>query len=102
MAFSIEWCSFESVTIVRLVIRGLRFLRVSGGIPRGFQLSWAPDPFGSKAVKESQRRVGEVTSPKCFLLFLQCDPYVKISIGKKSVSDQDNYIPCTLEPVFGK
>uniref|UniRef100_A0A673T7Q7 Dysferlin n=1 Tax=Suricata suricatta TaxID=37032 RepID=A0A673T7Q7_SURSU len=33
---------------------------------------------------------------------LKCDPYIKISIGKKSVSDQDNYIPCTLEPVFGK
>ncbi|XP_078205191.1 dysferlin isoform X42 [Callithrix jacchus] len=32
----------------------------------------------------------------------KCDPYIKISMGKKSVSDQDNYIPCTLEPVFGK
>ncbi|XP_073067752.1 dysferlin isoform X22 [Manis javanica] len=32
----------------------------------------------------------------------KCDPYIKVSIGKKSVSDQDNYIPCTLEPVFGK
>ncbi|KAJ8781333.1 hypothetical protein J1605_011317 [Eschrichtius robustus] len=32
----------------------------------------------------------------------KCDPYIRISIGKKSVSDQDNYIPCTLEPVFGK
>ncbi|XP_041442887.1 dysferlin isoform X3 [Xenopus laevis] len=32
----------------------------------------------------------------------KCDPYVKISIGKKSVNDQENYIPCTLEPVFGK
>ncbi|GAB1290996.1 Dysferlin [Apodemus speciosus] len=32
----------------------------------------------------------------------KCDPYIKISIGKQSVSDQDNYIPCTLEPVFGK
>uniref|UniRef100_A0A3Q1LK13 Dysferlin n=1 Tax=Bos taurus TaxID=9913 RepID=A0A3Q1LK13_BOVIN len=32
----------------------------------------------------------------------KCDPYIKISIGKKSVSDQDSYIPCTLEPVFGK
>lgn len=39
---------------------------------------------------------------ECFCLSLQCDPYIKISIGKKSVSDQDNYIPCTLEPVFGK
>ncbi|XP_039189745.1 dysferlin isoform X4 [Crotalus tigris] len=32
----------------------------------------------------------------------KCDPYVKISVGKKSLNDQDNYIPCTLEPVFGK
>ncbi|XP_075429238.1 dysferlin isoform X4 [Ascaphus truei] len=32
----------------------------------------------------------------------KCDPYVKISIGKKSVDDQEHYIPCTLDPVFGK
>ncbi|CAN2388306.1 Dysferlin [Pristimantis euphronides] len=32
----------------------------------------------------------------------KCDPYVKISVGKKSISDQENYVPCTLEPVFGK
>ncbi|XP_060103205.1 dysferlin [Heteronotia binoei] len=32
----------------------------------------------------------------------KCDPYVKISVGKKSITDQDHYIPCTLEPVFGK
>ncbi|XP_042326048.1 dysferlin isoform X4 [Sceloporus undulatus] len=32
----------------------------------------------------------------------KCDPYVKISVGKKSINDQDNYIACTLEPVFGK
>ncbi|KAG8550730.1 hypothetical protein GDO81_022142 [Engystomops pustulosus] len=32
----------------------------------------------------------------------KCDPYVKISIGKKSINDQEHYIPCTLEPVFGK
>ncbi|KAI1238052.1 hypothetical protein IHE44_0012761 [Lamprotornis superbus] len=31
-----------------------------------------------------------------------CDPYVKISVGKKSINDQENYLPCTLEPVFGK
>ncbi|XP_028657297.1 dysferlin isoform X3 [Erpetoichthys calabaricus] len=31
----------------------------------------------------------------------KCDPYVKISLGKKSVSNQDKYIPCTLDPVFG-
>ncbi|KFO79688.1 Dysferlin, partial [Cuculus canorus] len=32
----------------------------------------------------------------------KCDPYVKVSVGKKSMNDQENYIPCTLEPVFGK
>ncbi|XP_051577983.1 dysferlin-like isoform X1 [Myxocyprinus asiaticus] len=32
----------------------------------------------------------------------KCDPYVKITLGKKSVNDHDSYIPCTLDPVFGK
>uniref|UniRef100_A0A3Q2VZN1 Dysferlin, limb girdle muscular dystrophy 2B (autosomal recessive) n=1 Tax=Haplochromis burtoni TaxID=8153 RepID=A0A3Q2VZN1_HAPBU len=32
----------------------------------------------------------------------KCDPYVKIMLGKKSVNDHENYIPCTLDPVFGK
>ncbi|XP_072112884.1 dysferlin isoform X1 [Mobula birostris] len=32
----------------------------------------------------------------------KCDPYVKVSLGKKSISDQDNYIPCTLNPEFGR
>ncbi|KAM6949272.1 LOW QUALITY PROTEIN: dysferlin [Aplochiton taeniatus] len=32
----------------------------------------------------------------------KCDPYVKITLGKKTISDHDNYIPSTLEPVFGK
>ncbi|XP_059701540.1 dysferlin isoform X5 [Haemorhous mexicanus] len=32
----------------------------------------------------------------------KCDPYVKISVGKKSINDQENYLPCTLEPVFGR
>lgn len=59
-------------------------------------------PLRGRAMKEPQKRVGKVMSLKCFLLLLQCDPYIRISIGKKSVSDQDSYIPCTLEPVFGK
>ncbi|CAB1434714.1 unnamed protein product [Pleuronectes platessa] len=32
----------------------------------------------------------------------KCDPYVKITLGKQSVNDHENYIPCTLDPVFGK
>uniref|UniRef100_A0A665VMF8 Dysferlin, limb girdle muscular dystrophy 2B (autosomal recessive) n=1 Tax=Echeneis naucrates TaxID=173247 RepID=A0A665VMF8_ECHNA len=32
----------------------------------------------------------------------KCDPYVKITLGKKTVNDHDNYIPCTLDPEFGK
>ncbi|XP_077444466.1 dysferlin [Stigmatopora argus] len=32
----------------------------------------------------------------------KCDPYVKIALGKRTINDQENYTPCTLEPVFGK
>ncbi|XP_061619874.1 dysferlin isoform X3 [Phyllopteryx taeniolatus] len=32
----------------------------------------------------------------------KCDPYVRITLGKKTINDHENYIPCTLEPVFGK
>ncbi|XP_067379390.1 dysferlin isoform X11 [Channa argus] len=32
----------------------------------------------------------------------KCDPYVRITLGKKTISDHENYIPCTLDPVFGK
>uniref|UniRef100_A0A8C3ACN5 Dysferlin, limb girdle muscular dystrophy 2B (autosomal recessive) n=1 Tax=Cyclopterus lumpus TaxID=8103 RepID=A0A8C3ACN5_CYCLU len=32
----------------------------------------------------------------------KCDPYVKIVLGKKTLNDHENYIPCTLDPVFGK
>ncbi|XP_053717200.1 dysferlin isoform X6 [Synchiropus splendidus] len=32
----------------------------------------------------------------------KCDPYVKLTLGKKTINDHENYIPCTLDPVFGK
>uniref|UniRef100_A0A3B3W1M9 Dysferlin, limb girdle muscular dystrophy 2B (autosomal recessive) n=1 Tax=Poecilia latipinna TaxID=48699 RepID=A0A3B3W1M9_9TELE len=32
----------------------------------------------------------------------KCDPYVKVTLGRKTISDHENYIPCTLDPVFGR
>ncbi|KAE8590870.1 hypothetical protein XENTR_v10018236 [Xenopus tropicalis] len=31
-----------------------------------------------------------------------CDPYIKLSLNKKVVADRENYVPNTLNPVFGR
>ncbi|XP_064897291.1 fer-1-like protein 5 [Columba livia] len=31
-----------------------------------------------------------------------CDPYVRVSLGKKKLGQRDQYVPNTLEPVFGR
>ncbi|KAK2513083.1 hypothetical protein Q9233_015713 [Columba guinea] len=32
----------------------------------------------------------------------KCDPYVRVSLGKKKLGQRDQYVPNTLEPVFGR
>ncbi|XP_017292966.1 dysferlin isoform X5 [Kryptolebias marmoratus] len=32
----------------------------------------------------------------------KCDAYVKIALGRKTLNDHENYVPCTLDPVFGR
>ncbi|KAM4704437.1 myoferlin isoform 1-T1 [Rhinophrynus dorsalis] len=31
-----------------------------------------------------------------------CDPYIKVTLSKKVIEDRDNYVPNTLNPVFGR
>uniref|UniRef100_A0A8B9P4B0 Myoferlin n=1 Tax=Apteryx owenii TaxID=8824 RepID=A0A8B9P4B0_APTOW len=31
-----------------------------------------------------------------------CDPYIKITLNKKVIEDRDNYVPNTLNPIFGR
>ncbi|KAF6728418.1 Myoferlin [Oryzias melastigma] len=32
----------------------------------------------------------------------RCDPYIKLSVGRNSIEDRDNYLPNTINPVFGR
>ncbi|XP_012731581.3 myoferlin isoform X3 [Fundulus heteroclitus] len=32
----------------------------------------------------------------------RCDPYIKISVGRNTFDDRDNYLPNTINPVFGR
>ncbi|XP_074477183.1 myoferlin-like isoform X1 [Sebastes fasciatus] len=32
----------------------------------------------------------------------RCDPYIKMSLGKNTIDDRDNYAPNTTSPVFGR
>lgn len=32
----------------------------------------------------------------------QSDPYVRVSLGKRTLGQRDQYVPNSLEPVFGR
>ncbi|XP_015255274.1 PREDICTED: myoferlin-like [Cyprinodon variegatus] len=32
----------------------------------------------------------------------RCDPYIKISVGRNTLDDRDNYLPNNINPVFGR
>ena len=36
------------------------------------------------------------------MLSLQADPYIEVQLGKKKYNTSDDYIPNTINPVFGK
>lgn len=44
----------------------------------------------------------EATEDLFFALPFQCDPYIKIVLGRKALDDRDNYKPSTLNPDFGR
>lgn len=54
----------------------------------------------SKLVDEIHVKL--LTSIVSYLVSKQCDPYIKISLGKKVVEDRDHYVPNTLNPIFGR
>ena len=35
-------------------------------------------------------------------VFIQCDPYIRIALGRKSLDDREHYKPNTLNPEFGR
>ena len=39
---------------------------------------------------------------KIFGYFIQSDPYIQILVGKQKIDNRDEYIPKTINPVFGK
>uniref|UniRef100_A0A3Q2YKB9 Myoferlin n=1 Tax=Hippocampus comes TaxID=109280 RepID=A0A3Q2YKB9_HIPCM len=88
---------------------------VVGEFKGSFKIYPLPDDPGMQAPPRQFRELPESEPQECLVriyvvrcIDLQpkdtngmCDPYVKISLGRKTVDDRDNYQPNTLNPEIG-
>ncbi|XP_072247032.1 myoferlin [Leuresthes tenuis] len=89
---------------------------VVGEFKGSFKIYPLPDDPGVPAPPRQFRELPESGPQECLVriyvvrcIDLQpkdtngmCDPYIKITLGKKTVDDRDNYKPNTLNPEFGR
>ncbi|XP_077437415.1 myoferlin isoform X2 [Vanacampus margaritifer] len=89
---------------------------VVGEFKGSFKIYPLPDDPGVQAPPRQFRELPESGPQECLVriyvvrcIDLQpkdtngmCDPYVKISLGRKTVDDRDNYQPNTLNPEIGR
>ncbi|XP_008942469.1 PREDICTED: myoferlin-like, partial [Merops nubicus] len=89
---------------------------VVGEFKGSFKIYALPDDPGVPAPPRQFRELPDSGPQECIVriyivraLQLQpqdnnglCDPYIKISLSKKVIEDRDNYVPNTLNPIFGR
>ncbi|CAG6017075.1 unnamed protein product [Menidia menidia] len=89
---------------------------VVGEFKGSFRIYPLPDDPGVQAPPRQFRKLPESGPQECLVriyvvrcIDLQpkdtngmCDPYIKITLGRKTVDDRDNYKPNTLNPEFGR
>uniref|UniRef100_A0A3Q0SXZ4 Myoferlin n=1 Tax=Amphilophus citrinellus TaxID=61819 RepID=A0A3Q0SXZ4_AMPCI len=89
---------------------------VVGEFKGSFKIYPLPDDPGVPAPPRQFRELPESAPQECLIRIYvvhctdlqpkdangMCDPYIKITLGRKTVDDRDNYKPNTLNPVFGR
>lgn len=89
---------------------------VVGEFKGSFKIYPLPDDPGRPAPPRQFRELPESGPQECLIriyvvrcIDLQpkdtngmCDPYIKITVGRKTLDDRDNYKPNTLNPEFGR